>query len=152
MAICLSGCALPAAFTVASLALDTGSYMVSGKTLTDHGLSLAMDEDCVMVRLLDQDDAICQEEQHYDVADADLTPLPDDSGLDLDLASGDGPGDGAGYAKLAKRVDGARMVYGRLAEQVNDARAGYAQLAERAYWARTDQPRYLAAGMMDPEG
>jgi hypothetical protein len=57
----MSGCAMPVAFTVASFALDAGSYMTSGKTLTDHGLSIAMEEDCSMMRVLDEDDEICQE-------------------------------------------------------------------------------------------
>ena len=111
---------MPAAFTVASLALDTGSYMVSGKTLTDHGLSMAMDEDCAMVRVLDEDDEICQEAPDYELAAADLTPLPENSDLDIALASGDGGWDAAGYARLAQRV----------------------------HKARTIQVGYLAAGMM----
>ncbi len=77
---------MPVAFTVASFALDAGSYMMSGKTLTDHGLSIAMEEDCSMMRVLDVDDEICQEEQDYEVADAVLTPLPDGGDLDLSLA------------------------------------------------------------------
>lgn len=119
----LSGCALPAAFTVASLALDTGSYMMSGKTLTDHGLSLAMEEDCSMVRLLDEVEAVCREEPDYEVADGDLTPLPAGSDLDVDLASGGDPETGGGYA----------------------------QLAERVYKARKVDADFLAAGMMESE-
>ena len=33
VAVLSSGCAMPAAFTVASLAVDTGSYMASGKKI-----------------------------------------------------------------------------------------------------------------------
>ncbi len=111
---------MPAALTVASLALDTGSYMMSGKTVTDHGLSLAMAEDCSMMRVLDEDDEICQEEQDYEVADAALTPLPADGDLDLALASGGDSWDGVSYAQLAHRV----------------------------HKARTTETHYLAAGMM----
>jgi hypothetical protein len=136
--VLLSGCALPAAFTAASMAIDTGSYMMSGKTLTDHGLSLAMSEDCSMVRLLDEDDEICREEQHYEVADADLTPLPADSDLAIGLAADGEDGQDAGYAQLAQRVDRARTVY--------------RQLADRANRERTGRVRYLAAGLMDGEG
>ena len=114
---------MPAAFTVASLALDTGSYMVSGKTLTDHGLSAAMDEDCAMVRVLDEDEDICREEPAYEVADAALTPLPAGGDLDLDLASGQDSWRGAGYAQLAQQV----------------------------HKARTVQDHYLAAGMMQSD-
>jgi hypothetical protein len=114
---------MPAAFTVASLALDTGSYMMSGKTMTDHGLSLAMEEDCSMMRVLDEDDEICREQQDYEVADAALTPLPDGGDLDLGLASGGDSWDGVGYAQLAHRV----------------------------HEARTVETRYLAAGMMESD-
>jgi hypothetical protein len=114
---------MPAAFTVASLALDTGSYMMSGKTLTDHGLSVAMDEDCAMVRVLDEDEAICREAPDYEVAETALTPLPESGDLDMGLASGP---DSSG--------------------------AGYAQLAWRVHKARTVQAPYLAAGMMESEG
>ena len=134
----LSACALPAAFTVASMAVDTGSYMMSGKTLTDHGLSLAMSEDCSMVRLLDEEDEICREEQQYEVAEADLTPLPDDSDLAVDLAADGEDWEDPVYAQLARRVDKARTIYQRL--------------AGRAHRARSDQPRYLAAGLLDGEG
>jgi hypothetical protein len=114
---------MPAALTVASLALDTGSYMMSGKTVTDHGLSLAMAEDCSMMRVLDEDDEICQEEQDYEVADAALTPLPADGDLDLALASGGDSWDGVSYAQLAHRV----------------------------HKARTIETHYLAAGMMESD-
>ncbi len=103
----LSGCAMPAAFTVASLALDTGSYAMSGKTLSDHGLSLAMEEDCSMMRVLDEDNEICQEEQDYEVADTILTPLPEDS---IGIASRGESWDSVGYVQLAQRVHKARTI------------------------------------------
>ena len=152
-AVFLSGCALPAAVTVASFALDTGSYVMSGKTLTDHGLSMAMDEDCSMVRVLDENDEICRENRDYAVANDELTPLPDNGGLDVSLASGDGPRSGVGYAQLAQRVNRARGVgYAQLAQRVNRARGvGYAQLAQRVNRARTVDTTYLAAGMIDSD-
>ena len=60
-----------------------------------------------MVRVLDEDEAICQEAPDYEVADAALTPLPPGSDLDLGLASGPSS---AGYAQLARRVHRARTV------------------------------------------
>lgn len=120
------------------MAVDTGSYMMSGKTLTDHGLSLAMSEDCSVVRLLDEDDEICREEQQYEVADADLTPLPEDSDLAIELAGDGGDWEDPGYAQLARRVDRARSVYRQLAARVHKERIG--------------RVRYLAAGLMDGEG
>ena len=119
----VSGCAMPAAFTVASMAVDTSSYMMSGKTLSDHGLSLAMDEDCSMMRILDQDDEVCRAAPDYEVAEAALTPLPEGTDLDLAFAAGDEPRGGSGYAQLAYRV----------------------------HKARTVRSHYLAAGMIDPQ-
>jgi hypothetical protein len=75
------------------------------------------------VRVLDEDEAICQEAPDYEVADAALTPLPPGGDLDLALASGPGS-NGAGYAQLARRV----------------------------HTARTVQAPYLAAGMMESNG
>ncbi|MGO1117161.1 hypothetical protein ACTL6U_00520 [Rhodovibrionaceae bacterium A322] len=80
----LSGCvaAIPPAISVASLALDTGSYMVSGKTVTDHGLSAMLEGDCSLVRVLEKG-TFCAEEQDYQLASAVLEPLPDDATLEL---------------------------------------------------------------------
>jgi hypothetical protein len=86
----LSGCALPVAVSVASLAADVGSYVASGKTVTDHGLSVVMDKDCALLRVVEGQ--ICEEEGNYEVALATLTPLPEEEGMELDLASGAEPG------------------------------------------------------------
>lgn len=86
LAFLLGGCALPAALSFASIAADAGSYMITGKTMSDHGLSLAMDQDCAMVRVL-EDGEVCEEEPEYEVAVAALVPLPEGSELDLALAS-----------------------------------------------------------------
>ncbi len=51
----LSGCglvAIPPALTVASYAADGVSYLVSGKSLTDHAISEVADADCAMWRLI----------------------------------------------------------------------------------------------------
>ena len=70
----LSGCALPPAVTLVSLALDATSYVVSGKTVTDHGISLVLDRDCALLRALEGE--ICRETADFEVALATLTPLP----------------------------------------------------------------------------
>ena len=84
----LSGCALPVAVSIASLALDAGSYLASGKTVSDHGLSLVMNKDCALLRVVEG--PICQEESQYEVELAALTPLPEPGAeaMELDLASG----------------------------------------------------------------
>jgi len=54
----LTGCGLPPVITVASTVADGFSYMVSGKSVSDHALSATTAQDCAMLRLLDGDD-IC---------------------------------------------------------------------------------------------
>jgi len=46
----LSGCALPPAFTVVSLVADVVSYASSGKSITDHGISIVLKKDCALLR------------------------------------------------------------------------------------------------------
>ncbi len=52
-AISLSGCGLPTIVSVWSTALDFASYGSSGKTVTDHGISLVLQKDCALMRGLD---------------------------------------------------------------------------------------------------
>jgi hypothetical protein len=47
----LAGCGLPGAVVVASYAADGASYLVTGKSATDHALSAAMDRDCALLRI-----------------------------------------------------------------------------------------------------
>lgn len=50
----LSGCALPTAVTIASFAADGVSYIATGKSTTDHALSVIAQEDCAMARALEE--------------------------------------------------------------------------------------------------
>ena len=59
-AVMLSGCGLPPAITVASLAFDFASYGATGKTVTDHGISMVLQQDCALLRGLEGE--ICVEE------------------------------------------------------------------------------------------
>jgi hypothetical protein len=52
-AMVLSGCALPPAISIASLAFDFASYGATGKTVTGHGLSLVLQRDCSLLRGLE---------------------------------------------------------------------------------------------------
>lgn len=59
-AVGLSGClALPIPLQIASIAADIGSYAVTGKSVTDHALSAAADQDCAILRFA-AGDAICR--------------------------------------------------------------------------------------------
>ncbi len=48
----LGGCALPPAVMVASYAIDGVSFIVSGKSFTDHAISAALKKDCSLIRVI----------------------------------------------------------------------------------------------------
>ena len=58
--ILLNACALPASFSIASLAIDGISYATSGKSVSDHALSAVANEDCAIWRAL-QARPICRD-------------------------------------------------------------------------------------------
>ncbi len=72
----LGGCAISPSNAI-SFAVGSASYFFTGKTTTDHALSLVMQEDCELVRVIDGE--ICADEQDYKNATmvAALQPLPD---------------------------------------------------------------------------
>lgn len=72
-ALPLAGCALPPALSIASLALDVGSYAATGKSASDHVLSGVVGEDCRMLGALEGE--ICRDEQDFEAAVANLEPL-----------------------------------------------------------------------------
>ena len=57
-----AACALPPVVTVASLAVDGVSYAMSGRTVSDHALSYAVQEDCAVYRAV-KGENICHPEQ-----------------------------------------------------------------------------------------
>jgi len=71
----LAGCFLPPVISLASLALDIGSFAISGKTVTDHGISAVAQEDCALLRVFDG--GVCRPFEDYedDVSLAALEPL-----------------------------------------------------------------------------
>ena len=75
LAIGLSGCLTPTPFSVASMVAGAHSYAVSGKTLTDHGISGVTGQDCVVTRLVTEG-AVCRENVAYAAAPDILEPLP----------------------------------------------------------------------------
>lgn len=88
VALGLSGCFLPTPVSIASMGTDAVSFFFSGKTVADHGVSLALDEDCALIGALEGE--ICDDQPDYrdaDVAVA-LTPLPPGRNLEQ-LANAD---------------------------------------------------------------
>jgi hypothetical protein len=59
LTVLLSGCGLPTAVTVVSLMANGVSYVSTGKSVTDHGISAALQKDCALLRGFEGD--ICLE-------------------------------------------------------------------------------------------
>jgi len=57
----LGGCGLPPAVVIASYASDGVSYIATGKSVTDHGLSAAVGRDCALLRVI-KGKPICKDE------------------------------------------------------------------------------------------
>jgi hypothetical protein len=55
----VSGCALPVGVVIASYAADGVSYVATGKSVTDHGLSMAAGHDCALLRPIFRQKSIC---------------------------------------------------------------------------------------------
>ena len=58
----LAGCGLPPAFAIASYAVDGILLLTSGKTSTDHAISIVAQQDCAMWRII-QGEEICTDYQ-----------------------------------------------------------------------------------------
>ena len=55
----LGGCAIPPVVTIASLAINAASYASTGKSVSDHGISAVMGEDCALWRVV-ADRKVCE--------------------------------------------------------------------------------------------
>lgn len=100
--ILLGGCGLPPALTAASWAIDGVSYLVSGKSVTDHAISEVAQQDCALFRVV-QDREICEDYEIDGNVDGTILSAsavteidePDTVAVPADLASftvGFGPG------------------------------------------------------------
>ena len=67
-----AGCAVPPAVTVASFAADGVSYVATGKSVTDHGISAATGHDCALLRPVLDDKPVCDTTE---TAAAKLVPV-----------------------------------------------------------------------------
>jgi hypothetical protein len=83
--ILLSGCGLPPAVMIASYAADGISYVATGKSVSDHGISAVTGRDCAVWRII-KGKAICtdQPEKRADpapVEDGQQATAPPDAPL-----------------------------------------------------------------------
>jgi hypothetical protein len=81
----LSGCGLPPALMIASYAADGVSYVATGKSVSDHGISEVTGRDCALWRVV-RGRAICKDEptQRAD-------PAPVEAGQQATLPPGSEP-------------------------------------------------------------
>jgi len=91
----LTGCAIPLPVQAASWAIDAVSYMVSNKSLLDHGISQASGRDCAVFRIVTEG-APCRDIVPVAVANievsetvanievSELPPLMDPALIDLE--------------------------------------------------------------------
>src|SRR5579863_4868847 len=100
--ILVSGCALPPAVVIASYAADGVSYISSGKSLEDHGLSAVMDQDCALHRVL-MEKPICSDFKPTDVTASAGSP-PDGTAAPR---KGEEPSPAVAPAIVAAPSDGA---------------------------------------------
>ena len=72
----LSGCGVPTAVTIASYAADGASFLSTGRSVTDHGISILLQKDCALIRII-RNRPICRSMKKgdlvYDIAFADRT-------------------------------------------------------------------------------
>ena len=59
LAVSVSGCALPPIVTAVSLGADVFSLSETGKSVSDHGISMVMQRDCAMLRVFTG--SLCQD-------------------------------------------------------------------------------------------
>ena len=59
----LTGCIAPPIVSYVSMALDGASFITTGKSVGDHALSVAINEDCALLRVITEQDvaAVCRE-------------------------------------------------------------------------------------------
>jgi cell division septation protein DedD len=67
----LGGCALPVPVQIAHWALDGFSYLATEKSIADHGISIAANKDCAVLRVVLDDGIICRDFDVNGVAVAD---------------------------------------------------------------------------------
>ena len=84
-AVILGGCALPVPVQIASWALDGLSYLMTEKTIADHGISVLVQKDCAVLRGLLDDRDFCHDYDDTAIMVAGFMLIDDgDDGADRD--------------------------------------------------------------------
>jgi SPOR domain len=99
----LSGCAVPPLLTALSFAADGVSWASTGKSVTDHGISAAMNQDCALWRVVDGRSAcVLLDSEPLAESAPTATPVSEAAAEEVNLAAAD-PDQGARAA--AEAVD-----------------------------------------------
>ncbi len=100
--VLLGGCALPVPLQVASWALDGLTFLVTKKSITDHGISAVAQQDCALWRGISEG-AVCREDDPMtslaDAGDVTATGQP--------VARGDGEQEGLVTSALGMQASSA---------------------------------------------
>ena len=85
--VVLGGCALPLPLKIASWAIDGISYVATHKSVTDHGISMAMKKDCALLRGVTEGE-VCRQDSEFQIAlvnpktgEAEVVLKPEAEGL-----------------------------------------------------------------------
>jgi len=70
----VSGCAVPSALTLAGYAVESASYMKTGKTVSDHAVSAVARRDCQLLHGVTKGQ-VCKTEKHVKKRSAKATTL-----------------------------------------------------------------------------
>ena len=105
----LGGCVAPPGVSYFSFAFDGVSLVATGKSVSDHALSAAVDKDCAMWRLLQERDikAVCREyadESETAVTVAANRPAPHSATYTFAAAEASPPPDGPVYAAASENL------------------------------------------------
>jgi hypothetical protein len=86
----LAGCVMPPMVSYASLAMDGISYATTGKSVSDHALSAATNQDCAVWRAVSEQeiDAVCQDPAEDSDAEVAADDAANDSWFFAGLFSG----------------------------------------------------------------
>jgi hypothetical protein len=113
MPILLSGCGLPLAVTIGSYAADGASYIATGKSVTDHGLTAVTGRDCALLRPILKSKPICEDQP---MAREGPAPAPIQVGQNATM----NPESAPALAVASARTGAQRyLVLGSFSEQAN---------------------------------
>ena len=140
----LSGCIAPPIVTYISLAMDGVSFVATGKSVGDHALSAAVNEDCAVLRVITEQDvkAVCRE---YDSA-TESTRLAsiEEPAVDLEPGKVPPPADVEPEAVLPTAFTGGSVLSGATNEAGDNQQATFLMIGNFASLASAEA---LAAKM-----